>query len=319
MRHHHIDAAGISLHVVEEGAGPAVLFCHGFPAIWSSWRAQMTAVAAAGWRAIALDMRGYGESDAPAEAEAYTSFQCVGDLVGVLDALGIDAAILVGHDFGASVCWNAAMMRPDRFTAVFGISVPFMQPGGPSFLERLREAGKDDFYMFAQMRPEADLAWKDAAVTIPGNYYWTSGEAPLDANWDPFDPARGLLRAAPSRPRSIDQDYLDEAVASFARTGFHGPLNYYRAIDPFFKVATRTFAGAVIRQPSFFLVGGRDGLNKLREPSEAGLRPMLPGLLGMLVIERAGHWPQLEAASEVNAALLDFLASCAGVMESRPA
>ena len=309
MRHHHIDAAGIRLHVAEQGSGPAILFCHGFPAIWSSWRAQMAAVADAGWRAIALDMRGYGESDAPDATEAYMATHCVGDLVALLDALGIETAVLVGHDFGASVARNAAMMRPDRFTAVFGISVPFLQPGGPSFLDQLRAAGKEDFYMFTQMQPEADAAWADAAITIPGNYYWTSGQAPADRRWDPFDPTRGLLRPAPEPLRVIDPAYLAEAVAAFARTGFHGGLNYYRAIDPFFALASRAYAGATIRQPSFFVTGGRDGLNAVRQPSEASLRPALPGLRGFLTIATAGHWPQLEAAAQVNAALTDFLST----------
>ena len=307
MRHHQVEVAGIRLHVVEEGTGPAVLFCHGFPAIWSSWRSQMAAVAAAGWRAIALDMRGYGESDAPDEGEAYTPFQCVGDLVGILDHLGIPTAVVVGHDFGASVAWNAAMMRPDRFTAVFGISVPFRQPGGPSFLDQLRTAGADQFYMFAQMRPEADLAWADAAKTIPSCYYWTSGQAPADTSWDPLDPSRGLLRPAPEPLRVIDAVYLEEAVASFTRTGFHGALNYYRAIDPFYRFASSTYAGAVVPQPSFFLTGRRDGLNSVTRPSEATLRPALPGLRGFVTIEEAGHWPQLETPDQVNATLLSFL------------
>jgi len=252
-------------------------------------------------------MRGYGESDAPNDAADYTPLQCVGDLIGILDHLEIPRAVIVGHDFGASVAWNAAMMRPDRFTAVFGISVPFLQPGGPSFLDRLRAAGADDFYMFAQMRPEADQAWADAAATLPGMYYWTSGQAPDDTRWDPFDPSRGLLRAAPEPLRVIDQAYLDDAVASFTRTGFHGGLNYYRAIDPFFRIASRTYAGAVIRQPSFFVITGRDGLNSVRRPNEAMMRPALPGLAGFLTIREAGHWPQLETPDAVNAALLAFL------------
>jgi pimeloyl-ACP methyl ester carboxylesterase len=132
MNHREIEANGISLHFVEEGQGPAVIFCHGFPAIWSSWKAQMEGVASAGFMAIALDMRGYGGSSAPVEAEAYTPYQTVGDLVAILDAAGVATASVVGHDFGANIAWNAAMMRPDRFTAVCGMSVQFRQPGGPS-------------------------------------------------------------------------------------------------------------------------------------------------------------------------------------------
>lgn len=307
MHHQMIAANGIDLHVVEVGTGPVVLFCHGFPDTWRGWRRQMEAVAAAGHRAIALDMRGYGESSAPADAALYTPFHTVGDLVGLLDALSVATATIVGHDFGASVAWNAAMMRPDRFTAVFGMSVPYMSPGGKSFLQQLREAGKDDFYMFAQMRPQAEVQWADAATTIPGMHYWTSGAAPADQSWDPFDPARGLTRPAPSPlPEWLDRPDLTEAVAEFRRTGFHGPLNYYRAIEPFFGMAG-AFAGATIRQPSFFLVGRSDGLNKLRTVTEESLRPSLPGLRGFVVLDGIGHWPQLEATASVNESILAFL------------
>ena len=155
MKYSQIDVGGAELRVAETGEGRPVLFCHGFPAVASVWRSQMQAVAAAGWRAIAPDMRGYGGSSAPADADAYTPFDTVGDLVGLLDRLEIPSAVLVGHDFGASVAWNAAMMRPDRFSAVFGLSVPFRPPGrAGSFLDQLRAAGRRDFYMFAQMGPK---------------------------------------------------------------------------------------------------------------------------------------------------------------------
>lgn len=307
MRHSQIDLGGIKLHVVEAGRGRPILFCHGFPALWSCWRSQMTAVAEAGWRAIALDMRGYGDSSAPAAAEAYTPFHTVGDLVGLLDRLEISTAVIVGHDFGASVAWNAAMFRPDRFSAVFGISVPFLQLGGPSFLDNLRAAGKSEFYMFGQMRPEADKQWAEAKTTIPGAYYWTSGQAPENTRWDPLSPERGLLRPAPEPLRVIDPAYISAAIATFERTGFHAPLNYYRQIDLFYALASRTFAGAIVRQPSFFVTGADDGLNKLTKPTEAGLRSSLPGLRGFLSLDGVGHWPQLEAPERVNRALLSFL------------
>lgn len=307
MQHHQIETNGIVVHAVELGTGPTVLFCHGFPDTWRGWRRQMEAVAEVGYHAVAIDMRGYGRSSAPADAALYTPFHTVGDLVGVLDALEVETATIVGHDFGATVAWNAAMMRPDRFTTVFGMSVPFMSPGGPSFLEQLRRSGKDDFYMFRQMRPEAEVDWADAATTIPGMLYWTSGSAPDDQRWDPFDPARGLTRPAPAPlPDWISDDDLAAAIADFQRTGFHGPLNYYRAIDPYFEMAG-AFAGAAIRQPSFFLIGKADGLVKLRPVTEENLRPSLPDLRGFMELDGIGHWPQLEATETVNHALLDFL------------
>ena len=307
MKHSHLAANGITLHAIEQGHGPAVLFLHGFPDTWRGWRRQMDAVAQAGYRALALDMRGYGESSAPADAALYTPFHTVGDIVGLLDACGIETATVVGHDFGASVAWNAAMMRPDRFTAVFGMSVPFLSPGTKSFLGQLREAGKDTFYMFRQMRPQADDEWADAAITIPGMLYWTSGTAPDAQRWDPFDPSRGLTRASPiGVPDWADAGDVAAAIADFQRNGFHGPLNYYRAIEPFFEMSG-AFAGATIRQPSFFLTGSADGLAKVRTVTEQSLRRSLPGLRGLVALDGIGHWPQLEATGAVNHALLGFL------------
>jgi pimeloyl-ACP methyl ester carboxylesterase len=152
-----IHTNGITLHVTEQGEGPAVLFCHGFPDTSYTWRQQMKAVASAGYRAIAPDMRGYGRSSAPANATLYTPLHTAGDLVGLLDALNIPSAAIVGHDWGAAHAWNAAMMRPDRFKAVFCLSVPYVPRGDVSVFERMRKTGHgNDFYMFEQIKPEAD-------------------------------------------------------------------------------------------------------------------------------------------------------------------
>jgi pimeloyl-ACP methyl ester carboxylesterase len=309
MKHGHIEANGITLHVVELGDGPVVLFVHGFPDTWRGWRRQMEVVAAAGYRAISLDMRGYGESSAPSDPALYTPFHTVGDLVGLLDALDLKAVTVVGHDFGATVAWNAALMRPDRFSAVFCLSVPYLPPGKQSFLQQLRDSGMEEtFYMFWQMRSAADRDWADAETTIPGAFYWTSGSAPADKRWDPFDPSLGLTRPSPvGIPGFADRGDMKAAIAEFERTGFRGPLNYYRAIDSFFAMSS-AFVGASIRQPSFFMIGSADGLNKLLRVTEETLRSTLPGLSGFVVLEGIGHWPQLEATNAVNEALLGFLA-----------
>ncbi len=227
-----VAANGITLRVTALGKGPAVLFVHGFPDTAYTWRAQMQAVASAGYRAIAPDMRGYGRSSAPADPALYTPLQTVGDLVGLLDALQIAQATLVGHDWGANVAWNAAMMRPDRFTAVFCLAVPYVPRGAMSVLDAMRAAGRqEDFYMFGQIRPEADQVWADASVTIPGALFWASGSAPAEDAWNPFDPNRSLHRKPPDRPPPwIELDYLAHNIAEFERTGFTGRLT---TIAPF--------------------------------------------------------------------------------------
>jgi pimeloyl-ACP methyl ester carboxylesterase len=310
MEHRQIETNGISLHVVEHGEGPAVVFCHGFPDTSYTWRRQMEAVASAGYRAIAPDMRGYGRSSAPADAALYTPLQTAGDLVGLLDALKIASAVLVGHDWGATHAWNAAMMRPDRFKAVFCLSVPYVPRGDVSLFERMRKAGRqDDFYMFEQIRPEADQIWADATVTIPGILYWASGSAPADKRWSPMDPVRSLHRPAPGPlPPWAAPDYVAHSIAEFQRTGFHGGLNYYRAAEPYFDLSA-AFKGAKITQPSFFMWGKADGLKELYPPTVEQMRAGLPGLAGWLELDNVGHWIQHEAADVVSDQLVKFLSA----------
>ena len=197
---------GIRLRVTELGEGPAILFVHGFPDTAYTWRKQMQAVAAAGFRAIAPDMRGYGGSSAPEDPALYTPFQTVGDLVGLLDALQVQDAIIVGHDWGANVAWNAAMMRPDRFRAVFCLSVPYSPRGKASVLDAMKAAGHgEDFYMFEQIRPDADQVWKDAAVTIPGMLYWASGSAPVAQAWKSIGPEPEPASKGAHVPACVDR------------------------------------------------------------------------------------------------------------------
>ena len=308
IKQYDIETNGITLHVTEQGEGPAVLFCHGFPDTSYTWRRQMKAMASAGYRAIAPDMRGYGRSSAPVDASLYTPLHTTGDLIGLLDALEIPRAVLVGHDWGATHAWNAALMRPDRFTAVFCLSVPFVPRGDVSVFDRMRKAGhQDKFYMFEQIRPDADEIWANAAVTIPGILYWASGTAPAGQQWSPMDPARTLHRAAPGPlPAWAPRDYVAHNIAEFQRTGFHGGLNYYRAAEPYF-VLSAPWKGAKIVQPSFFIWGKTDGLRELYPLSLDDLRAGLPGLAGGLELDNVGHWVQHEAAAEVSDQLLKFV------------
>ncbi|MGQ7939398.1 alpha/beta hydrolase [Paraburkholderia sp. D1E] len=308
IKQYDIETNGITLHVTEQGEGPAVLFCHGFPDTSYTWRGQMKAIASAGYRAIAPDMRGYGRSSAPADANLYTPLHTTGDLIGLLDALEIPRAILVGHDWGATHAWNAALMRPDRFAAVFCLSVPFVPRGDVSVFDRMRKAGhQNKFYMFEQIRPDADEIWANAAVTIPGILYWASGTAPAGQQWSPMDPARSLYRAAPGPlPSWAPTDYVAHNIAEFERTGFHGGLNYYRAAEPYFALSA-PWKGAKIVQPSFFIWGKADGLRELYPLSIDDLRAGLPGLVGGLELDNVGHWVQHEAAAEVSDQLLKFV------------
>ncbi|MGC2636571.1 MAG: alpha/beta hydrolase, partial [Acidobacteriaceae bacterium] len=308
MKHAQIATNDIAVHAVELGSGPAVIFCHGFPDTWRGWRRQMEVVADAGYRAIALDMRGYGGSSAPENPEAYTVLHTVGDVVGLMDALAVKQAVIVGHDFGASVAWSAAMMRPDRFPAVFGLSVPFSPRGEKSFLQAMIEAGYPDFYMFSRMLPTAEAAWSNPRERLPANLYWSSAAAPKSERGTLFNRDEPKYRrlSAPL-PSWANKEDLESAIADFERTGFRGPLNYCRSIQPGFNLTT-AFTGRVVEQPSFFLAGEEDGGKDVGGGfSEERLRKALPGLVGWKLLPGVGHWPQLEAADATNTALVGFL------------
>lgn len=298
-------------HVVEQGAGPAVLFCHGFPDTAATWRSQMQAVAEAGYRAIALDMRGYGRSYAPESPDLYTALHVTGDLVGILDALSIDRAVIVGHDWGAFHSQLAALMRPDRYRALVSISIPFAPRGKVDPWQILRsEPSLSRYYAFDILAPGTEAKFANAAETIPSILYWLSGSPDPALRWDPLDPKLHMLRASPTPvPAWADPAYVRHTIDAFQRTGFRGGLNYYRAFSKTFAL-TPAFTGAVIQQPSLYIWGTADGLCRMMHPEPptlAALRITQPRLVGQVRIENAGHWLQHEAADQVNGALIKFL------------
>src|ERR1700742_157053 len=158
--HRVVEANGIRIHVAEQGEGPLVLLCHGFPETWYSWRHQLSTLAESGFRAVAPDMRGYGETESPEAIEQYTLLHLVGDMVGLLDALRAKTAVIVGHDWGAPVAWHAALLRPDRFRGVVGLSVPYRPRGGVAPTTVMPRNPEASFYQLYFQTPgvaEAEL------------------------------------------------------------------------------------------------------------------------------------------------------------------
>jgi pimeloyl-ACP methyl ester carboxylesterase len=312
--HRFLDVNAIRLHYAEAGEGPVVLLCHGWPELWYSWRHQMPALAAAGYRVLAPDMRGYGESGAPAAVEDYTILHLVGDMVGLLDALGIDQAVAVGHDWGAVVAWHAALLRPDRFRAVAAMSVAHTPRAGMPPLEAARRAGLDRLYWLYFQEPgvaERELE-ADVERSLRRIYHAGSGDVPADWHWRALvPPGGGLLDTTiePAVPAPwLAPGDLAHYAAAFARSGFRGGLNWYRNIDRNWALMA-PFAGAVIRQPALFIAGERDPTLRLRlrrDPIEA-MAAAVPGLRAKVLVPGAGHWVQQEAAERVNAELIAFL------------
>ena len=200
-----LDVNGLRMQVAVQGSGPLVLLCHGFPELWVSWRAQLEALAAAGYRAVAPDMRGYGGTTAPGDATAYTQLHLVGDMVELVRALKETQAVIVGHDWGAPVAWNSALLRPDVFRAVVGMSVPFAPPGRVEMLSALSQAGIHDFYLQYFQAPgvaEAELE-QDAGASIRRIHFSGSGEGKAllgSSVFGALEPGKGFLGKPWSHP-----------------------------------------------------------------------------------------------------------------------
>jgi len=313
ISHRMIETNGLRHHLAEAGEGPAVLLCHGWPETWYSWRHQLPALAAAGFRALAPDMRGYGRTDAPQAIEAYTQLHIVGDMVGLLDALDIGRAVIIGHDWGAPVAWHAAMMRPDRFRAVAGLSVPYSPRGKMSLIEAFRRAGAQNIYMMYFQEPgvaEREFE-RDVASALRRIYFFASGGAPGGGGFGMVQPGGGMLDGAfePTMPLPwLSEADLAEYVGAFKESGFRGGLNWYRNLHRNWELMA-PFARAAIAQPALFIAGARDGVLRMPAMKSAveALQTVLPGLRGTTIIDGIGHWVQQEAPDEVNRRLIEFL------------
>jgi pimeloyl-ACP methyl ester carboxylesterase len=314
LTHRTVETNGIRMHVAEAGAGPLAVLCHGFPESWYSWRHQLPALAEAGFRAVAPDMRGYGQTDRPAAIDQYTLLHLVGDMVGLLDALGAEQAVIAGHDWGAPVAWHAALLRPDRFRAVIGLSVPY-RPRGPvrptTVMPQTADAVFYQLYFQTPGVAEADFE-RDVRQTIRSILYSASGDAPPAAGAVGMVPRQGGLLARMIDPATLPA-WLTEAdiefyAGEFARTGFAGGLNWYRNIDRSWELLA-PFAGARVLVPALYIAGDRDlvvsfpGMDQLIP----NLSRFVPQLRGTVMLPGCGHWTQQERAAEVNAAMIDFL------------
>lgn len=309
-----ISTNGITMHIAEAGEGPAVVMLHGFPESWYSYRHQIAALAEAGYHAIAPDQRGYGGTDRPDDPAQYSQLHLVGDVIGLLDAIGVQEAVVVGHDWGAPVAWNAALMRPDRIRGVVGLSVPYIPRGPMSMLQAMRSMLGDGFYMQYFQEPgvaDAELA-RDVRTTVIKMLYGASGDVP-ETGLEPVVPeGMGLLDLVPeppSLPAWLTEEDIDFFTAEFERTGFTGGLNWYRAIELSWEL-TAPWAGSPITVPALYVAGDRDLVYAF--PAMRDLIPVLstfiPNLRETIILPGCGHWTQQERPDDVNEALIKFLA-----------
>jgi len=315
ITHRFMETNGMRMHIAEAGQGPLVLLLHGFPESWYSWRHQLPALAQAGYHAVAADQRGYGQTDRPAEIGQYTQLHLVGDIIGLLDALQEEQAVVIGHDLGAPIAWNAALMRPDRIRGVVALSVPYRPRGPASLLTAMRSVLGEGFYMAYFQQPgvaEAELE-RDVRTTMRMFLYTASGDAPAGRAEAPLvvPQAGGLLDILldpQTLPSWLTERDLDFYTSEFERTGFSGGLNWYRTIDKSWELMA-AWTRAPVRPPALYIAGERDEVVHLPGSREllANLRAFVPQLKETLLLPGCGHWTQQERPLEVNAALIEFL------------
>ena len=305
-----VETNGINLNIAEQGEGPLVLMLHGFPESWYSWRHQFKPLADAGYHAVAPDMRGYGKSDKPDDISTYNQVEIVNDIIGLIPALGYETAIVFGHDWGAPTAWGCGLHHPDKVTAVGALSVPWSPRGDRPPLDAMIETFKGIFFyqLYFQEPGVAEAEWEhDIRVNLRkffhlasgGSDFTSLGPKPEDADLlsDVADP--GTLG-----DWCTDED-LDFYVGEFERSGFRGPLNYYRNHNLTWDLTEG--APTKIEQPALFVAGEKDGVIMLAAEALQKLPERVPNLKVNRLIPETGHWTQQEAPDEVNKALLEFL------------
>jgi pimeloyl-ACP methyl ester carboxylesterase len=317
VTHQMIEANGIRLHLAEQGEGPLVILCHGFPECWYSWRHQFPALAKAGFRAVAPDLRGYGRSEAPQEVEKYTLLHDVGDMVGLADALGAKQAVIAGHDIGASIAYQAALLRPDRFRGVIALGPPFRSRGfggsvPPTTLMPRNENAV--FYQLFLQTPEAEAALgRDLRRTFRSQFTSLSGDRPQSAGVALGDAGMiplkgGALNDPASLPAWVTDADIDVYVEEFTRSGWRGPLSWWRNIDRGWELLA-AFDGAAVSVPALYMVGERDMLATVFRQAIANQSTLVPKLRPTVTLPGCGHWTQQERPTEVSAAMIDFIRS----------
>ena len=308
------ESNGVRLRVALAGEGPLIVLVHGWPESWFSWRHQIPALVAAGYRVAAPDVRGYGGSDKPEAIDAYGIKSLSADIVGLIVALGEQKAILVGHDWGAPIVWNTALFFPDRVRAVAGLSVPHLGRGSIPRVERFRQIYKDRFfYQLYFQTPgvaEAELE-ADVRSSLRKIYYWSSGDAALAGLKVTNPPDARLLDGLPDPhpfPGWLTEADLDYYTEQFQRGGFRGPLNRYRTSDIDFAQQDE-IKDRKIEQPTAFIAGSLDPVLRFVPGVDMVelMRKQMSDLRLVELIEGAGHWVQQERPAEVNAAINQFL------------
>ena len=306
--HRLVDVGDATLSVYEAGEGPAVVFCHGFPELAHSWRRQIPAVGAAGFRAIAPDMRGCGGSARPPATTDYDMVHLTGDLVGLLDAFDIEKAVFVGHDWGGLVVWQMPLLHPDRVAGVVGVNTPFIPRLPMAPIEVFRMLVGDDHYIVQFQQPDAPEAMLSRDIPNLFTSMMRSGispeivaEAAATAEGSAFERVLGDPKLGDVLLDEID---LAVYVDAFTETGFTGGLNWYRNFDRNWAATPEQDGVHIDGLPCLMVVAEWD---PVLVPALAEGMPELIDDLEMHQLDGCGHWTPSERPGDLNALLTDWL------------
>jgi len=310
IQHRNLCINELNLHIAEAGEGPLIILIHGFPESWYSWRHQIAVLADAGYKVIALDMPGYGESDAPADMHRYNQIALSDDITSLATELGYEHFIVIGHDWGAPTAWHTALRFPNRVDAVVGMSVPYggrpPQPPTQGFRHLFKEAF---FYMLYFQEPgiaEAELE-ADLPRFLRAFLFSCCGENPSGFDSSQFPSTAKLLEVMkdPGRlPKWLETDEFSYYLRQFEKKGLRGPLNYYRNLDYTWQLSEE-LTDVCIEQPALFLAGDNDPIPLFGREMERMLRYVTQ--VESVIVPDCGHWTQQEQPDFVNNALLSFL------------
>jgi len=304
-----IDTGEIRMAVHELGAGPPVILVHGFPELAFSWRHQLPALAAAGYRAIAPDMRGYGATDKPKDVADYTIQHLIGDLERLMDAMSIEQAVFIGHDWGAMLVWQMSLLAPERMAGLITLNIPHIPrpPINPITYMRLK-LGKDFYIVNFQDSDEADRRFAEDPrrfIDTMMRRRRTAGRQDSKARKKrvPLSLLAMLDQEQPAGDPFLSEQELAFFADAFLAGGFTGPINWYRN----WKHNWKTTKGVkqTVNVPALFVGATEDRI--IGQKQIDGMQPNVPDL-EVQMIEDCGHWTQQEKPAELNAVMLDWLA-----------
>ncbi|KAG4183420.1 hypothetical protein ERO13_A09G109000v2 [Gossypium hirsutum] len=311
VEHRIVKVNGINMHVAEKGQGPVILFVHGFPELWYSWRHQIAALSSKGYRAVAPDLRGYGDTDAPDSVTCYTCFHIVGDLVELLNTIAPDEQVfVVGHDWGAIIAWYLCLFRPDKVKAVFTLSVPFT-PRNPQMkpTDGWRAVYGNDYYIcrFQEYgEVEAEFAEMGTETVMKSLLTYKVPDPLMLPKGKPFGHS---VNTPITLPSWLSEEEVNYYVTKFNKSGFTAVINYYRNFDRNWELMA-PWGGCEVKVAAKFVVGDVDLVYYMPGMKEyihnGGFKKEVPMLEEVVVMEGVGHFIHMEKPDEINNLIYDF-------------